>query len=178
VTINWYAITVQPLQEFDVERQLKQQKYPAIVPREFGWRRRNDRSGRRVKRAYARFPRYVFAAVADPLLEFGKLKKDIKAIRGIVSRRRKVWSPIKMAQADVASLMEMAGRDYEATTPVDTRRPVEAGDTVQMMSGPFASQTGEVVKVAGRRAQVYLELFNSSHVVVDIPVDALDAAEK
>lgn len=171
--MNYYALRVQPQKEFDVQRALNQLEFPAIVPREFKFRRIASKR-RHVKRAYPLFSRYVFAGFNEILADLGRACRDIKEIQGVVSRTRAHWSPLVISEQDVAMLQTLAGREVSATT-FDVHKALRPGSMAQIVLGPFAGQTVRLGKVTAKRAEVLLNILNSSH-VVQIPISALDAA--
>lgn len=170
--LRYYALRVAPQKEFIVQRQLNQQEIPALVPREYKWRRVSAKGGRRVKKAYPLFARYVFAGFQDLTAELRRLK--IEEIQGVVCRTRREWSPLALSVSDLAVVQQLAGTDTAGAT-LEIHKALKPGGEARIIRGSFAGATVKIDKVTTTKAKVLLNILNSLH-VVSIPIEALDAA--
>lgn len=138
---HWYALSTRARHEKRVQEQLAQRGLESYLPRV---KRERQWSDRRKMVEFPLFPGYVFCRVKLDELPRALMVPGVAA----VVRQNGVPSPVSEGELEnvrrfVTALAEMG--------PAPEPEPLEAGQTVRVMHGPFEGIEAVVVERRGRR---------------------------
>jgi transcription elongation factor/antiterminator RfaH len=162
---RWYAVYTQPHREFRAQTQLSAQGFQTFLPRY----RKTVRHARRLMTVSAPFfNRYLFVT-----LDLGRDQwRSVNGTFGVTSLVSDGMFPAPVPQGIVESLISMSDSNG-FVRPGDGLRP---GEQVRILTGPFAEQIGELVRLDGaRRVRVLLHLLGGA-VAVSMERDQLMSA--
>ncbi len=171
MALEWYILHVRPGTEEDTVRLLqKEVERHAEDFRKLGYEPREvlrrvsvpkqeverKRRGKRVLEKRLIYPRYVFVEMdynseTSPLLS--RIIRSLGTVLGIIGG----WeNPQPLSDEEQAELLRLEGMEV-SSSEVDIR----VGDTVRILSGPFADFTGTVeeISVARNKVRVRISLF-------------------
>ena len=145
---RWYVAQIQPNREFGAERQLLAQGFRAYLPSY--WKTiRHARQFRTVKAAL--FPGYMFVELAMGRDRWRSVNGTIGVSRMIMEGER----PKPVPPGVVEDLLAVTAPD--GLLVLDDG--MHAGQTVRVLSGPFAGAMGTLVRMtSAERVQVLLDI--------------------
>jgi transcription elongation factor/antiterminator RfaH len=159
---RWYVVHTLPNREARAERQLAAQGFRTFLPR-YGKTVRHARKMRTVNAPF--FPRYLFV-VLD--LEHDRWR-SVNGTFGVSRLMMADESPIPVPRGAVESLAASCG----ANGHLQLGKALRPGDSVRVLSGPFADLVGRLTRADGNvRVQVLLRLLGGE-VPVSIEREAL-----
>ena len=128
---RWYAVHTQPFAEKRAEAQLKNQQFPAFLPK----RHKTIRHARKLSTVIAPFfPRYLFVALDID-------RQQWRSVNGTFGVSRLVMQgdvPCPAPQGVVESMIAVA----DADGLLQFQSHLKIGATVRVNAGPFAEQLG------------------------------------
>ncbi len=140
---RWYALRTRARHEKKVHSQLESrgvESYPAVVELERQWADRTRRVGMPL------FPGYVFAWF--PLKDLAEVLSTV----GVATVVRVDGVPTPLRDEEIESVRRLA-RGVEETGQLpeheDYLEPLEPGETVRVMSGPYEGMQGVLLEVRG-----------------------------
>jgi len=133
---RWYAVYTLPSREFEAARHLEKQGFRAFLPR----RLKTVRHARKVQtKVAAFFPRYAFVAL-DPERHRWR---SVNGTFGVVSLIGNGGAPMPVPRGVVETLV--ASTDKRGL--LCFQEPLEPGQRVRLLAGPFAEQFGVLERV-------------------------------
>lgn len=182
---NFYAAMVEDGREEAAERRLKKYGFVTFLPmvhvqvRVLPTRQRPTRTDRRPA-----LPGYVFVWMPDMGANWGGLRRipNVQGVVGVDDRPYPLsysvlcefWQRVQM---DAFERSSIRARLYDAlaTDPLEDGDKPEfrAGDSVRILSGMCEGQEHEVHEVVGKKARMYLFLFNQ-RVLSTVTLDSLE----
>lgn len=162
---RWYVVYTQPHREFRAQEQLAAQGFQTFLPRY----RKTVRHARKLMTVSAAFfNRYLFVS-----LDLGRDQwRSVNGTFGVTSLISEGMYPVPVPQGVVESLIGISDADG-FVRPGDCLQP---GQRVRILTGPFAEQIGELVRLDGaRRVRVLLQLLGGV-VAVSMERDQLMSA--
>ena len=159
---SWYVVATKPAAESAAARHLANQHFDVFLPQ-------YKKVVRHSRRVYPRlcpfFPGYLFVS-------FAQERNRWRAINGTYGVRHLIAQnerPVPLPAGFTEMLMARANPDGV----VELKDALKAGDKVEILSGPFACLTGQLLSIDERgRVAVLLELLSRS-VPVRTSVDNL-----
>ena len=181
--LDWYCLTVTPQKEFIAERILQQIGIaPSVfVPSEYKHPRRSRKRSRVDYREKGkRYPlfgsRYLFAGFNEGLPYYRLM--GIHLITGLVLERDGAgFRPARFPTKDIEQVMELCESSKRGillargTTP-NPHQSFQAGEFVDVLSGPLEGYNLRIKHVRGRFAQFALEIFGKRQ-LVELPLNTL-----
>ena len=162
---RWYVVYSQPHREFYAQTQLAAQGFHSFLPRY----RKTVRHARKLTTVNAPFfNRYLFIT-----LDLGRDRwRSVNGTFGVTSLISDGMFPIPVPPGIVESLISISDADGF----VKPGGGLQPGERVRILTGPFAEQIGELVRVDGaRRVRVLLQLLGGA-VAVSMERDQLMSA--
>ena len=152
---RWYAVYTQPNREVRAQLHLEFQGFQTFLPRYS----KTIRHARQIRTIFAPlFSRYLFIT-----LDVNRDRwRSVNGTFGVSSLVMQNSAPAAVAKGFVESLLDAADEDSVIEFP--TMKP---GQSVRVMSGPFADQLGVLDRLSSAdRVRVLLSIMNSR-----VPVD-------
>lgn len=189
---EWYLVYTAPRMESKVSKALAEAGCSVFLP---AIHRVITQRYRKIEHDVATFPRYLFAAgvpfrwrgrdyVGDDGVSVitidGRPVVDIRDIDGVIDVVGTPRGWLKVPRAAISAVAAFQN-DYvppcsNVLRPPKARRPLASGESVKVISGPFASFQASVVEMIGlARAEVLIDIFGQQ-TPLQIDVDHLDAA--
>ena len=181
----WYALRTHPQREFAlagrydqdgdwVKGVLERQGYQVFCPTETKFRK-TIKKGRRVSipKTYPMFTGYIFIGGSFSWLHL-LAEPHVLGVVGFADaygERR----PAPISEAEMAKLRSMSGSLVPHQRSVNTHRALRVGELAEISVGPFQGQIVKVEGIHGRKAKVFMNLFNVRK-EVEIDLANLDAA--
>ena len=148
----WYAVYTKPHREFQVQAQLSNQGFRTFLPRF----RKTVRHARKLTTVNAPFfNRYLFVA-----LDLGRDRwRSVNGTFGVVCLVSNGVGPIPLPTGIVESMIEAS----DAQGFMNVGHALQVGESVRVLTGPFADLVGVLVRADGaRRVQVLLQLLGGT----------------
>lgn len=148
---RWYAVYAQPHREARAQKQLQLQGFNAFLPQ----CRKTVRHARKITTENAPFfPRYLFVA-----LDLGRDQwRSVNGTFGVTCLVMDGAKPRPVPPGVVESLIEVS-----AGGSLNLGQDLRVGDSVRILTGPFADLMGELVRVDGAdRVRVLLKLLSGA----------------
>jgi transcriptional antiterminator RfaH len=148
---RWYAVYAQPYREARAQQQLKAQGFSAFLPQY----RKTVRHARKITSHNAPFfPRYLFVALDLDRHQW----RSVNGTFGVTCLVMDGARPRAVPHGIVESLIEVS-----SSGAIHLGRDLKVGDSVRILSGPFADLVGELVRVDGsERVRVLLKLLSGA----------------
>ena len=162
---HWFAVHTHPRQEFRALHHLQRQNYQVYLPR-YARTIRHARKSEHVIRPY--FPRYLFVNLNLAINEWRPIRSTI-GVSNIVCFGEQ---PAPLPQGVVGTLQRQENAD--GFIELANRNSLKPGDSVVVLSGPFADQLGLCASVSdNERVAILLELLGRKvRVLLDADVVA------
>lgn len=166
--LNWYVIRVAPQTEFRVLHAINQREHPAMLPFEEKWIT-NPRTKKSDTKKFPLFPSYVFApfvgASAETVfLNFSRLRSVINEASKLAGKAPPILgicgygqTPERLRSDEFTYLQTISREAGPKTEP----RTFRLGQNVEVLSGPFQGQTGQINSIARDKVRVMMRVFNS-----------------
>ena len=153
---GWYVVRTKPRQEGVALRNLGNQGYEVWLPMHTGWRRKGG--GWKIVRGPL-FPCYAFARLGNAL----RGTAPIRSTLGVVGLVRFGEHPATLPQSVVDDLRAVEAQLAECAKGHGVL--FKPGETVRIVSGPFAGLEGIVSQTARERVAVLLQLLGREHAI-------------
>jgi transcriptional antiterminator RfaH len=133
MNLRWFVATTKPRQEKVAKQQLENQDFAVYLPL---FRRSKHRKGKWQETAEVLFPGYVF-------IQLDIASDDISPIRSTIGVQSLVRFGTQLVALDqkVISHLQL-NEQHQFGSDVDHAAQFKSGDTVQLLSGPFAGLNG------------------------------------
>ncbi|MFT5609532.1 MAG: transcriptional antiterminator RfaH [Arenicella sp.] len=158
---GWFVAITKPRQEKVAKQQLENQSFSAYLPM---FRRSKHRNGKWKESCEALFPGYVF-------LQLDLAKDDISPIRSTIGVQGLVRFGNQLVALDQKVISRLQQNEQQQLGGnVNHAAQFTAGDTVQMLSGPFAGLNGvfDISKSADRVIVLLGILGGQQSVTIDV----------
>jgi transcriptional antiterminator RfaH len=163
----WYAVHTHPREEFKALSHLQRQDYQVYLPR-YAKTVRHARKAERVIRPF--FPRYLFVNLNLAINSWRAIRSTM-GVSDIVCFGERP-TPLPTGVVDALRSKE----DAEGLIALANRNSLKAGDSVVVLSGPFARQLGLCSSISdNERVAILLDLLGRK-VRVLLDADAVAAA--
>lgn len=162
---SWYAVHTKPRREWQAQAQLSLQDFATFLPRF----RKTVRHARKLTTVSAPFfDRYLFVALDLGRDRWGSVNGTIGVARLVANGA----GPIPLPPGVVEAMIDASDEHGF----INAGHALEVGDSVRVLTGPFADLVGVLVRADGaRRVQVLLQLLGGA-VAVSIDRGHLAAA--
>jgi transcriptional antiterminator RfaH len=158
-TLHWFAVQAKPASEALAETNLRLQHMETLYPQVQKVVRRRGRKSRNVKRPF--FPGYLFARFA-PADSLRSVTYSLGVTRVVGTREQ----PLPVEDAIIDDIRER----MDARGCVTLEEPaLKAGDSVDIMDGPFCGWSGVFERELsdGQRVVILLQALEQCRLVVD-----------
>lgn len=151
----WICVQTQPHKEFAAAMNLGKQGYRSFVPKI----EKKVRHARQTKiTSSAFFPCYLFA-VLEPAMQAWRPINGTYGVRSLIMENQR---PKPVPEGVVESLMQLTN---EAGN-LDFRETLSAGQSVRLLTGPFADMVGTLARIDGRgRVSVLLSIMGGERLI-------------
>lgn len=148
---RWYAVYSQPHRETRAQQQLAAQGFTVFLP----LYRKTVRHARKLTTVSAPFfPRYLFVALDLSLDQW----RSVNGTFGVTSLITDGATPRPVPHGVVESLAQVSDAGF-----VQPGKELKVGDSVRVLTGPFADLLGELVRIDGpSRVRVLLQLLGGA----------------
>lgn len=148
--MNWYVVATKPARERIAEHHLRNQAFHVFLP----VCKKTVRHARKVStRDAPLFPGYLFIRLDPRNVRWRSVNGTI-GVKSIISQNER---PVPLPTGFVEALMSEVAEDGT----FDYRPRLRVGDKVELLSGPFARQVGELSKLDDRgRVAVLLNILS------------------
>lgn len=183
--MTWYCLRTHPQREFTLTGRpdengewlpgvLERKGYQVFCPTETKFRK-TIKKGRRVSipRLYPMFTGYIFVGGAFSWLHL-MAEPHVLGVVGFpdgFGERR----PAPISEAEMAKLRKMSGALVPHKRSVNPHRALRIGELAEIAVGPFSGQIVKIEGLYGRKARVFMNLFNVRK-EVEIDLSNLEAA--
>ncbi|MCI5073637.1 transcription termination/antitermination NusG family protein [Oricola sp.] len=148
---RWYVVATRPAREALAAQQLENQSFEVFLPK----RKATIRHARKlITKTAPLFPGYVFVRMCVDTVRW----QSINGTMGVKFILMQDERPIALPKGFVESLQGFS----DAEGFVSYAPQLKVGDTVTLMSGPFAKQVGELISMDDRgRVEVLMRFVSS-----------------
>jgi len=171
---NWYVMRTQPLMEERVAKDLNRAGVETLLP--LAAIETRLRSGLLVNRIRPLFRSYLFVHVNwDTATRIAI--SNVRFIKGFLGYTDISDEPGIVREQDMEELRQRLS-ECGGVIPLNVSRsskPLEAGDMIRVLFGPFRDHTAQVQAVHGSRVQFLIRLLNQDH-MVKLPQECLAVA--
>lgn len=171
---HWLVLKVAPQKEFEAAKQIADRGHASLCPFEVKWRRHHSRTRHKKRRKYPLFTRYVFAGISAWPHDYRDIIDSIEDVQGVVGVG---VEPARLTDAEIAWLQSMCAgdADTEAFASTSVHKAIKPGEPVRLTEGPFEGRVGPLSSIAGKNAEVILEMFSALH-LVKVPLSKIERA--
>ena len=158
---GWFVATTKPRQEKVAQQQLENQNFTAYLPM---FRRSKHRNGKWKESTEALFPGYVF-------IQLDLEKDNIAPIRSTIGVQGLVRFGNQLVALDQKVINHLQQNEQQQLEQnVDHAAQFTAGDTVKLLSGPFAGLNGvfDISKSSDRVIVLLSILGGQQSVTIDV----------
>lgn len=159
---HWLVLKVAPQKEFEAAKQIADRGHASLCPFEVKWRRHHSRTRHKKRRKYPLFTRYVFAGISAWPHDYRDIIDSIEDVQGVVGVGA---VPALLSETEIEWLRAICETGGDVSTATSVHKAIKPGEPVRLTEGPFEGRVGPLSSIAGKNAEVILEIFNSMHVV-------------